>query len=149
MKKFFFLILLMGCTVSQEIYNVSKVENQYIYEKSIKIFSGEEIYIDAEVVDNKIISYKRVDNKKHSPNTIGLSLFSNNSSNKKTSNMYVTNQFEKRLTYKAKYKQTSQNKYNNARVHPVMPKAFSGTLFQFEVESIIFYDFEIEIEKTE
>ena len=142
MKKFFFLILLMGCMSSQEIYNVNKYNNKFIYGESIKLFFGDEILVEADVDGKSIKNFRIVDSIVDSSKTISISMFKGSDGPNATT-LFVQNPFDLILNYKAKIRTFSRREYTSTSIIPIYPKIFCMELWPYTIESIILYDFKL------
>ena len=143
MKKFFFLIFLMGCVSSQEIYDANKYNNKFVYGESIKLFFGDKILVEADVDGKSIKNFRLVDSIVDPSKTISFSFFKGSGGPNNTT-LYVQNPFDLYLNYKAKIRTFPNKNYKSTSIVPIYPKIFCMELWPYSIESIILYDFKLE-----
>jgi len=105
-------------------YQTEIIQSPYILPGNIvRIYPGEKLFIETEVLKNKIINMKSVKEIKDSTKTIVITLthvVKNNVYSRTT--LDIENPFEKDLIYEAKMFLMKKNKWIQRKVHPVRSK---------------------------
>ena len=129
---------------AQNIYDVKKEENKFIYGESIKLFLGDKIFVETKLVDNSLKDFKIVNTISDSSRTIIIEFNYDNFGMQKASILKVSNPFERSLNYKAKIKPTSKSSYSETSIMPVFSKIYSMETWPNKLESIILSDFKLD-----
>lgn len=147
MKKLF-LLLISACFItsiySQEIYNVKKNENKFIYGQSIKLFMGDSILVEAKVGVNSLKDFKVVDKISDSSKTMVIRFTTEYFGGEKSSLLKISNPFERTLNYKAKIKLFKREGFSETSIVPILPGIFSMEIWPDKLESIVLYDFKLD-----
>ena len=135
-----FLIISPGLR-SQNIEDVKREENRFIYSDAIKLFPGDTLVAEASVNGNKLIDFKKVSNIADSSLTIVFSFTYEKFGSDNATVLKVVNPFPKTLKYKAKFRSAPWRIYSEASIIPVLGKIFGIELWPYKIESIILYNF--------
>jgi hypothetical protein len=145
--KYLLFLLISICIITsinaQDINDVKKNENKFVYGKSIKLFLGDKIYVTANLTDNSLKDFKITNTVSDSSKTVIIEFKYDDFGNHKATILKISNPFKHRLSYKAKIKRFSQINYVETSIEPVFPKIFSMEAWPFEIESIILTDFKL------
>jgi hypothetical protein len=126
---------------SQDIYKANKADNTYIYGESIKLFLGDKILVETNLINNSLTNFKIVKEISDSSRTLTIEFKYDKFGNQKASILKVSNPFVKSLNYKAKIKQMSSSNYSETSIVPVYPKIYSMEMWPNKLESIILTEF--------
>jgi len=147
MKKLFVLIVvsfIATSTKAQDIYEVKKEDNKFIYGESIKLFAGDKIFVEITLVDHSISKFKIVKVISDSSKTITIEFKYDDFGDHKASLLKVSNPFKKSLSYKAKIKPITSSNYSETSIVPVYPKIYSTEMWPYKIESVILTEFKLD-----
>lgn len=146
-QKFIFTLLALLVTTSivksQNIENVSKEENKFVYSNSVKLFLGDSIYIEANNTRKMLSDFVRVNSITDSTKTISFKFTYDKFGSNNASILKVSNPFSKVLSYKAKIRIAPGKRYSETSIMPVWGGIFGMEMWPYKIESIILYDFEL------
>ena len=149
MNKIYLFILIFNAfsTINaQNINEIKKEENKFVYGESIKLFLGDSILVETKVINNLIKDFKLVNKIADSSKTMKIKFDYSNFGMQKSSILTISNPFELTLKYKARIKYFNRDKYSETSIIPILPKIFAFEMWPEKLESIILYDFELEKE---
>ena len=128
----------------QNVYDVTKKENAYIYQdKFVKLFMEDEIYLQVVSVNDTLKQFVVVPKIKDEANTITITFRMEDFGGKKSSILRTKNPFEKYLIFKAKISTAKRPEYTETSIVPIYPKILSNEQWPYRIESIILYDFKL------
>ena len=146
MKKEFLVVIIVLVAISlnaQNIFDIDRSNNEFVYGQSIKLFLGDSILVEAVINNNKIKEFKVVNSIIDSSRTIKIVFKYDFFGSNKASLLQVTNPFEKTLDYHAQIKLLNRRKYKETSIMPVYPKIYSIEMWPGKLESIILTDFKL------
>jgi hypothetical protein len=127
-------------------YNAPMGETNYIINDSIvQIFPGEKLFIEAEIVKNKLTNFKIVNDIKDKSKTLIVD-FRQSAKGKVHEQMILSidNPFNKQLRYKAMMNLMKHNKWVKTSVYPVMPRLKAIEMWPDLITSLALGGFELE-----
>jgi hypothetical protein len=138
------MLLLNTSTIfAQNIEQISKEENKFIYSNSIKLFLGDSIYVEPANIDRKLTDFTLKEGIVDSTKTFSIIFVYDKFGSNNASLLKVSNPFSKQLVYKAKIRTKPGSRYSETSIMPVYPKIFGIEMWPYKIESIILYDFEL------
>ena len=145
-KRFFILqlvllLFLAPVLKSQNIEDVKKEENKFIYSDEIKLFPGDQILVEATLNGNQLTDFKRVSTISDSSRTIVFRFSYEKFGSDLASQLRVDNPFSNTLEYKAKIRTEPWRMYSGTSIMPVIRKVYGIEIWPYKIESIILYDF--------
>lgn len=146
MKRILFLLTLtisVFTIKAQDIYEVKRESNKFIYGEAIKLFAGDKIFVEANVINTSVKNFKIVNVISNPSNTITIEFKYGDFGNQQASLLKVNNPFNQRLSYKAKI-QTTSNNFSETSILPVLPKIYSTEMWPNRIESIILSEFQLQ-----
>jgi hypothetical protein len=129
-----------------QFYNSPMGETNYIINDSIvQIFPGEKLFIEAEVVNNKLTNFRIVNDIKDKSKTLVVD-FRQTIKGKVHEQMTLSidNPFDKQLRYKAMMNLMKNNKWVKTSVYPVMPGLRGIEIWPDLITSLALVGFELE-----
>lgn len=128
----------------QQLYNAQLGESSYIINDSIiQIFPGEKLFIEADVVNDKLSNFKVVKEIREKSKTLVID-FQQSANGKVHEQMMLTidNPFEKQLNYKAAMNLMKTKRWVDTSVYPVMAHLKSVELWPDLITSLALFGFE-------
>lgn len=147
-KNILFICLCFSALVSfsqiQNIFKIPKEENKFVYQdKFIKLFIGDEIFIQVKTINDSIKEFKIVSKIEDLSNTISVSFKFDKFGKNKATILKMNNPFDKELNYKALISTSQNPNFEETSIVPVYPKIFTMEMWPYNIESIILYDFQL------
>jgi hypothetical protein len=127
------------------LYKAPMGETDYIINDSIiQIFPGEKLFIEADVVNNRLTNFQIVSEIKDKNKTLIID-FKQTTKGKVHEQMILTidNPFDKQLDYKAMMNLMKNKKWVNTSVYPVMPKLKAIEMWPDLITSLALIGFEL------
>ena len=128
-----------------QFYNAPIGETDYIINDSIiQIFPGEKLFVEAEVLDNKLVNFQVVSEIKEKSKTLVFD-FQQTIKGKVHEQMILTidNPFDKHLHYEAMMNLMKNKKWVNTSVYPVLPKLKSIEMWPDLITSLALAGFKL------
>jgi hypothetical protein len=128
-----------------QFYSAPMGETNYIINDSIiQIFPSETLFVEAEILNNKLINLKVVKEIKDKSKTLIID-FKQTTKGKIHEQMILTidNPFDKQLYYKAMMNLLKNKMWVNTSVYPVMPKIRSIEMWPDLITSLALVGFEL------
>lgn len=128
----------------QQLYNAQLGESSYIINDSIiQIFPGEKLFIEADVVNDKLSNFQVVKEIRDKSKTLVID-FQQSANGKVHEQMMLTidNPFEKQLNYKAAMNLMKTKRWVDTSVYPVMAHLKSIELWPDLITSLALFGFE-------
>jgi hypothetical protein len=134
----------MSYSQIQAVYDATKAENKFVYnDKYIKLFLGDEVFIQAEVSGDTISKLIVVPEIKNPLCTIVIKFKTEYFGIYKSTIMHITSPFEKRMTYHACIQRNRTSAFENTSVLDLFRGIPSREQWPYRIESIILSDFEL------
>jgi hypothetical protein len=128
-----------------QFYNAPMGETNYIINDSIiQIFPGEKLFVEAEIINNKLTNFRVVNEIKDKSKTLVID-FQQTTKGKVHEQMILTidNPFDKQLQYRAMMNLMKNKKWVNTSVYPVMPRLKSIEMWPDLITSLALVGFEL------
>jgi hypothetical protein len=128
-----------------QFYNAPMGETNYIINDSIiQIFPGEKLFVEAEIINNKLTNFKVVNEIKDKSKTLVID-FQQTTKGKVHEQMILTidNPFDRQLQYKAMMNLMKNKKWVSTSVYPVMPRLKSIEMWPDLITSLALVGFEL------
>lgn len=128
----------------QQLYNAQLGESNYIINDSIiQIFAGEKLFIEADVVNDKLSNFKVVKEIRDKSKTLVID-FQQSANGKVHEQMMLTidNPFENQLNYKAAMNLLKNKRWVDTSVYPVMAHLKSIEMWPDLITSLALFGFE-------
>jgi len=136
------MLALSSYTQIQKVYDITKAENQYIYQdKFVKLFIKDKIFIQTFPEKDTLKKFIVVPEITDKSNTISISFTIEDFGGTNAAILKLNNPFNRQLSYKAKIKNPKTKKYEETNVLAIYPHIFSMEEWPDNIESIILYDF--------
>ncbi len=129
----------------QQFYSAPMGETNYITNDSIiQIFPGEKLYVEADLINNRLTNFQIVKEIKDKNKTLVID-FQQTTKGKIHEQMILTidNPFDKQLHYKAMMNLMKNKKWVNTSVYPVMAKLKSIEMWPDLITSLALVGFEL------
>jgi len=129
----------------QQFYNAPMGETNYIINDSIiQIFPGEKLFVEADVINNKLTNFQVVKEIRDKNKTLEID-FQQTSKGKIHEQMILTidNPFDRELYYKAMMNLMKNKKWVNTSVYPVLAKLKSIEMWPDLITSLALVGFEL------
>lgn len=138
------LCLILTNILGQDARSADKKDNNRVFGDTLIIFYGETLYFEATMDGNKITGFKQTDQTGDPDKTIKITLGNSSFGGNGSTEMKITNPFNKTLNYKAEMKTSkTRMRFVETSVVPVYPKIFSMEMWQERIEIIMLTNFEL------
>jgi hypothetical protein len=128
-----------------QFYNAPMGETNYIINDSmIQIFPGEKLFVETEIINNKLTNFRVVNEIKDKSKTLVID-FQQTTKGKVHEQMILTidNPFNKQLQYKAMMNLMKNKKWVSTSVYPVLPRLKSIEMWSDLITSLALVAFEL------
>jgi hypothetical protein len=145
MKKLIILgCFLISATMSfsqvQDVYAAVKTANKYAYnDKYIKLFMGDEVFVEVEVSGKTITKMTVVPEMKDPKKTFTISFKTEDFGGQNASILHIKNPFH--LSYKAVIQRSNEGDFNSTSVVDLFPGVPSMEEWPYRIVSIVLSDF--------
>jgi hypothetical protein len=113
-----------------------------IKERTIQIFPGEKIYVEADLSGDILVNLRVVPEIKNKEKTITISFLQEHDGNNHVMmKLNLVNPFPQNLLYSARINLMKQKRWVGTSVEPVMPKIMSLEMWPDIITTIVLYNF--------